>query len=260
MSKLIISILLMLQTYIACACERDIHIAYPPFINLLTINQFFNSMHHQLSLQTGCNVQYVLNKSFDDVLEGILNYKYEAILLPGAYIPIATEMGYQHVATTKREDVIYIVSRKEFKGGEQQFSDLDILILDHYSESGAIFKEDMNSKGILSQVNIRTGGSYDQMILSVVKRQADLAVVIPEYWNLLSPEVRDKHLKIVYQLKSLPAGMVTLPNSESFSEKLYQVLLQEKGIRWKPPMIAEAKRLPLLEAFIKRKVAKSLEH
>lgn len=264
MAKLIIVFVLMLPLFTANACEHDIHIAYPPFIKLLTINQFFSGMHNQLSTKTGCNVKFVLHTSFEEVLDGILEYRHEATILPSSYISIAKELGYQHVATINREDVIYILARKEFKGSTYDFSGLKILILDHYSESGAIFKQDMELKGMLSQVNIHTGGSYDQMILSVMKKRADLAVIIPEYWHLLSPDVRDKHLKIVYKLNSFSAGIVTPPSSELFTGQLHQVLLKEGGegdrVRWKPPVAAEARSLPLLEAFIKSKVSESLEN
>lgn len=259
MVKILIVILLMLQATAASACERDIYISYPPFVNLLTINKFFYDFHGKLQLKTGCKIKYVLNKDFAEVVDGLLLYKHEIAVLPGAYIPIAKELGYQLVASMVRENLVFLVARKEFQG--EDFSDLsgkNIMILGDYSESGAIFINAMEDNNMLSKVRIKNGLSYERMLLSVMKGVIDLAVVIPEYWKSFSPEVRDNNLKIVQTFKAGAAGMMTLPDSEAFSKDLYEVLSKEKAVKWGVPQESYIS-LPLLEAFIKDQVKQGME-
>lgn len=255
---LIVFLFITFNSLAHSACDRTIQLAYPPFVNLLTINKFFDGLHRGLSRETGCRVEYVLKKDFAAVLDSLIHYKYDATLLPGAYLPTAIELGYQVVSTVKRKNVIYVVSRKGFNGRElKEYSGLNILILGHFSESGARFEQAMLDHDMLSKVNINIGTSYERMMLAVMAKKADLAVIIPEYWMLLSADIRDKHLQIIHTLSVTPAGIVTRPGASDFSKDLTRVLNKESKLKWDKPRL-EGMRLPLLDQHIKNKVLDSL--
>jgi ABC-type phosphate/phosphonate transport system substrate-binding protein len=258
MIKRLIVLLLIIQSSFITACDQEVQIAYPPFVSLLTVSKFFSHFHQQLESEMDCGVNYVLNKSFDDVLDGLLEYRYNAVLLPGAYVPMATELGYELVSTLKRNNSIFIIARHDFKGDDYtDFAGLNILILDHFSASGARFEQALLDSGMHSKVTLLEGQSYERMMLSVMAGKADMAVIIPEYWALLSPDIRDKHLKIVKKMRSLSAGFVVPPDSLKFSKVLYQVLKNETVFTWGEPEI-ETEHLPLLDKYIKNRISETL--
>ena len=259
MIKVLIVFLLITSHSLAhSACDRVIRVAYPPFVNLLTINKFFDGLHRELSQETGCRVEYALKKDFDAVLDSLIHYRHDAALLPGAYLPTAIELGYQVVSTVKRKNVIHVVSRKGFNGRElKEYGGLNILILGHFSESGARFEQALLDQNMLSKVNIEIGTSYERMMLAVMAKKADLAVIIPEYWMLLSADIRDKHLQIIHTLSVAPAGIVTRPGASEFSNVLIKTLNKQTKLMWEKPRL-EGMDLPLLDQHIKNKVLDSL--
>jgi ABC-type phosphate/phosphonate transport system substrate-binding protein len=259
MIKRLIVILFLGQLGSVIACDSDIVIGYTPFVSSLTINKFFDSFHKKLALEIDCPVRYVRSKNFDEVLSGLSTYKYDAMLLPGAYHSAAMKLGYDLIATVERNDSIFIVANKKFKGRDLvDFAGLDILILDHFSESGAQFEQAMADVNMLSKVNIHEGSSYERMVLSVINDEFDIAVILPEYWDILSSEVKGRHLRVVKKIPSFQPGMVTPPKSEEFNKVLYQVLIQDTRLTWGEPKM-RVQNLPILDAFIKEKMLDLLE-
>lgn len=219
------------------ACERPITILYAPFVSLLVMDEFFGEFHEELEVLSGCEVNYLLSRDFEDFVQRLFQRATSLTIVPGAYYQAMQRIGYIRVASMDNHNSrnIYVVTQK--KRTYSNLQDLighKVLIASPLSSSGSFFLSEVDALNLTSKIDIQENYAYDSMMLSLLKGKVDAVVVIEEYWKLLGESIKNNQLKLVVRLKSqATTEFIALKEFAYLTPKINQAL-KKSTIKWKP--------------------------
>mgnify|MGYP005991065227 CR=1 FL=1 len=220
------------------ACQQPITINYAPFVSLLVVKKFFGSFHEQLQQTSGCAVSYVIQRNFDEFVAALYAREHTLAIVPGPYFNVLKQLNYSAVASqiqTKHRDLLVIAKKKSKLNSLADLAGRHVLVNSPLSASGNFFLDTISKLELLDKMTIQHLSSYDNMILLVLKGDADAAVIIPEYWEALDASVRNQHLNVVKKLRvKTSTEFVVLKEREDLAPLVYQAL-NTGSIKWGKP-------------------------
>ena len=224
------------------ACNQPLTISYAPFISLLLVNELLGEFHRELQAETGCKVEYSLSNNFESFLLDVFRKKSQMTLVPTAYSTVLQRTGYQVIASershVRREFVI--ISNK--LSGIQTIDDLagrKIQVISQLSSSGDYLLELLEQKGLMASVKVHYGGTYDVMVLSVLKNQVDAAVIIPEYFNAVDKRLRERKIKVIGTIRVNSDVDLLAVNIDDKTIPIIRKALRHTPIEWGDPLTSE---------------------
>lgn len=255
MRVLILFFCLSLPPY-AFACQQPITINYAPFVSLLVVKKFFGSFHDELEQASGCQVTYIIQRDFEAFVSALYRREHTLAIVPGPYFNVLKQLGYSAVASQVQmgQRELFVIAKK--KKGLNSLSDLvgrHVLVNSPLSASGSFFLETLSKLEILTAITLEQRNSYDNMIISVLKGDADAAVIITEYWEALDESIRNEHLSLVAKLDiQTSTEFVILKERENLKPLVYGAL-NTGSIKWGKPN-ERAKGPKSLEQLLQNKL------
>jgi len=228
---------LMILSTSLYACETPIRMLYGPYVTLLMVQKLLTPMHNRVEKASGCEVEYTLASSFEDLANKLVELEHDFALVPASYSAITLEMGYERFVSISEENrYIYIVAHAQ--SNIHSLNDLtgkELLSISPLSESGASFEQLLREKQLRSRVKVVNGNNYEQNIFKVLSGQSDSAIAISIYWDQLDDYMKSKKLKVVSKLKSRPAEFVKRFGRDHIAQPVRNVLLTETALTWELP-------------------------
>lgn len=219
----------------ALACHKPISISYGPFVSLLIVKKFFGDFHQELEKHTGCKVNFKIQRDFHEFTMGLFRREHTLAILPGPYFNVLKKIGYVAVASQvllePRKN--YVISLKKSNFTDiQSLQGRKVLVSSPLASSGSYFLQTLTELDILNQVEIEYGNTYDSMMLSVLRKEADAAVMIKEYWHLLDDNLRENQLDVVAVLEAnASTEFVIQKERQALSPMVYEAL-QSSYLKW----------------------------
>ena len=237
MRVLIVLFCLNLPSYVL-ACQQPITINYAPFVSLLVVDKFFGSFHEQLEKTSGCPVDFIIQRNFDEFVSALFHREHTLAIVPGPYFNVLKQLDYLAVASQLVEEqraVLVIAKKKRGWNGLTDLIGHRVLVNSPLSASGSFFLDSAKKQALLNQIKIEQRNSYDNMIFSVLKGDADAAAIIAEYWGALDEGIRNDHLSIIARLEiQASTEFVVLKEREDLIPVIYNAL-NAGALKWGKP-------------------------
>jgi ABC-type phosphate/phosphonate transport system substrate-binding protein len=235
----------------ALACDKPITIAYGPYVTLLMVNQFLVSAHEELEAETGCEVKYTLFDSFDGLIESIVKKEHAMAGVPGSYTASLQLIGYEQVATLDlgENDSYLVVHKNSEIESLENLSGKKVMFMGGLSESGASLLRALKDTKVIDAVVLENKSSYENMLISLIRKEVDAVMVVTEYWRLLSKNIRESSLRILYREPGNLMDYIVQTNNEVLKVKFRNALRRDAKLKWIDPEVARY-RFPAIEAHI----------
>ncbi|MFY0641541.1 MAG: PhnD/SsuA/transferrin family substrate-binding protein [Bermanella sp.] len=202
------------------------------------VNKFFGSFHEQLEKTSGCPVDFIIQRNFDEFVSALFRREHTLAILPGPYFNVFKQLDYSAVASQLSEgkrEVLVIAKKKRQWNGLADLIGHKVLVNSPLSASGSFFLDSVKKQTLLKKIKIEHRNSYDNMIFSVLKGDADAAVIIAEYWGALDKGIRNEHLSIIARLEiQASTEFVVLKEREYLIPVIYGAL-NSGTIKWGKP-------------------------
>jgi ABC-type phosphate/phosphonate transport system substrate-binding protein len=212
--KLFISISALLISLNSSACERPYKMKVGAFFNSASVVTFWSEFAAELSKQVKCPVNIIPSPTYESHLTDLINQDGDIFIVGGYYSHTFESLGLIPVLKVSSPSNTYLVTQKQFDPNNlKTLVGKTIDIVSQYSPAYVISKIKLKEAGVLDQVNLKVGSSYQTNAMNLIKGKTEAAAIIAPIYDALPDAIKDSLNIVTLFTNPASAYIMVHPNT-----------------------------------------------
>jgi len=210
-------------------CPKALYALIGPFFSPAFVEKTFKTTHQNISSYTGCDFEYHISENYDQYHQRIKEQDYDIILIPSMQLRYIEPWGYKHIASGLGPLDLLLLGRKN--QGIFKLEDLigkRVLLNGDISTLAVTWRSIAEDKIDIAQVNIRYTANSDQMLMRLLRGEAEATVTFNTFYNQLPKSLQNNLSVLGTRNMQSPASIITHQRLGShLTQKIQQAYLED---------------------------------